>query len=106
MREEKCALKSENATTLGQNLNDTRSIQSRLLGYYPYRLESKPLDMVLQARADFNNAIFREIATSACWVIWNTRKDVIFDNGQINIHLWKEAVQRGIWIGVHQGKSC
>jgi hypothetical protein len=54
-----------------------------------WNLSLSPLDMILQARADFNNAIFIEIAITACRVIWNTRNDVIFDNGQINIHLWK-----------------
>jgi hypothetical protein len=45
--------------------------------------------MILQAREDFDNNIFREIIITACWVIWTTRNGVIFDNGQININHWK-----------------
>jgi hypothetical protein len=44
------------------------------------------LDMILQARADFGNAIFREIFIMACWIIWNTRNN-IFDNSQRNLQL-------------------
>jgi hypothetical protein len=45
--------------------------------------------MILQARADFDNVIFRGIIITGFWVIWMTRNGVIFDNGQIDINLWK-----------------
>jgi hypothetical protein len=45
--------------------------------------------MVIDARARFGSSIFREIFITACWIIWTTRNTVIFDNGQININLWK-----------------
>jgi hypothetical protein len=45
--------------------------------------------MVIQARSDFGNPQFREIFMTACWIIWTTRNKVIFDNGQINISIWK-----------------
>ena len=34
-----------------------------------WNLNLSPLDMILQARADFDNIIFREIVITACWVI-------------------------------------
>ena len=69
-------------------------------------LNLTPLDMVLQARADFNNAIFREIAITACWVIWNTRNDVVFDNGQINIHLWKRQFKEEFGLVCTKAKAA
>lgn len=33
--------------------------------------------------------IFGEIFVTACWVIWTLRNDVIFDNGQISLNIWK-----------------
>ena len=54
-----------------------------------WNLNLNPLDMILQARENFGDAIFREIVITACWTIWNTRNGVIFDNGQVNINLWK-----------------
>jgi len=70
------------------------------------KLNLTPLDMVLQARADFNNAIFREIAITACWVIWNTRNDVVFDNGQINIHLWKRQFKEEFGLVCTKAKAA
>jgi hypothetical protein len=52
-----------------------------------------PLEMILQARSDFNNPIFREIFITACWLIWTTRNKVIFDHGQKNIQLWKRQLR-------------
>jgi len=54
-----------------------------------WNLNLSPLDMVLQARADFDNVIFREIIITARRVIWNTRNKIIFYNGQRDILLWK-----------------
>lgn len=54
-----------------------------------WNLNLSPLDMILQARADFDSTIFREIIITACWVIWNTRNKIIFDNGQKNADQWK-----------------
>jgi len=54
-----------------------------------WNLNISALDMILQARQDFDNSIFREIVITACSVIWTTRTGVIFDNGQININQWK-----------------
>lgn len=45
-----------------------------------WNLPLGPLDMVLRARADFDNIIFREI------IIWVTGNAVIFDNGLIDIN--------------------
>jgi hypothetical protein len=52
-------------------------------------VDLQPLDMVIEAREAFGSRIFREIFIIACWVIWLTRNDVIFDNVQINISTWK-----------------
>jgi hypothetical protein len=52
-------------------------------------LSLNPLDMILKARADFDSVIFRELFITGCWVIWTTRNGVIFDNGRVNVSLWK-----------------
>ncbi|EER99102.3 hypothetical protein BDA96_02G261200 [Sorghum bicolor] len=52
-------------------------------------LNLNPLDMIIQARLTFGSAIFREIFITTCWIIWNTRNNIIFDNGQKNLQLWK-----------------
>ena len=49
----------------------------------------QPLDMIIEARTVFGNALFREIFITACWVIWTTRNAIIFDNGQANLSNWK-----------------
>jgi hypothetical protein len=54
-----------------------------------WNLNLPHLDMVIEARTNFESNIFREICIMACWVIWITRNGVIFDNGQINLNLWK-----------------
>ena len=54
-----------------------------------WNLNVSALDMIIQARENFGNANFREIVITACWIIWTTRNGVIFDNGQININIWK-----------------
>jgi hypothetical protein len=54
-----------------------------------WNLNLNPLDMILQAKEDFHNIIFREIMITACWIIWKTRNKVIFDNGQKCIAEWK-----------------
>jgi len=54
-----------------------------------WNLSLSPLDMILQARADFDNAEFREILITGCWVIYCTRNGVIFDNGRVDINEWK-----------------
>jgi hypothetical protein len=33
--------------------------------------------------------MFRELVITACWVIWTTRNDVIFDNKSFNLDMWK-----------------
>jgi hypothetical protein len=71
-----------------------------------WNLNLTPLDMVLQARADFKNAIFREIAITACWVIWNTRNYVVFDTGQINIHLWKRQFKEEFGLVCTKAKAA
>ena len=40
-----------------------------------WNLNLSPLDMILQARADFDNIIFREIFITACWVIWTKKQN-------------------------------
>lgn len=54
-----------------------------------WNLNLSPLDMILQAREEFHNVIFREIVIMACWIIWTTRNSIIFYNGQRSIELWK-----------------
>lgn len=54
-----------------------------------WNLNLRPLDMILQARADFDSVIFREVLITACWIIWTMRNSIIFDNGQKDINLWR-----------------
>lgn len=54
-----------------------------------WNINLQPLDMICQARIDFNSCIFREIVITACWVIWTTRNGVIFDAKSHNLNHWK-----------------
>jgi len=54
-----------------------------------WNLNLDPLDMVIEARTTFGHCIFREIMITACWIIWKTRNDIIFDNGVCNLSVWK-----------------
>jgi len=54
-----------------------------------WNLNLPPLDMILEARTNFGSPIFRELFTTACWIIWTTRNRVIFDQGQVNINIWR-----------------
>lgn len=54
-----------------------------------WNLNLSHLDMVLQARADFGNPVFRKVVITTCWIIWKTRNGVIFYGGQVNIFSWK-----------------
>jgi hypothetical protein len=45
--------------------------------------------MVIEARTNFGDPLFREIFITACWIIWTTRNKVIFDKGQIDINIWR-----------------
>jgi len=52
--------------------------------------------MVIEAREAFGSSIFSEIFITACWVIWLTRNDVIFDNGQISLNAWKGRLKKSL----------
>jgi hypothetical protein len=54
-----------------------------------WEMNLNPLDMILQARMNFGSVIFREILITACWILWNTRNSIIFDNGHKNLQVWK-----------------
>ena len=54
-----------------------------------WNLNLPPLDMVIEARSNFDSPIFREIFITACWIISTTRNKVIFDQGQVNLNGWK-----------------
>ena len=56
-----------------------------------WNLSLPTLDMVIDARLNFGNPIFREICITACWVIWTMRNAVIFDNAQFSIIDWKRC---------------
>lgn len=43
-----------------------------------------PLDMLLQASADFGSSIL-EVVITACWEIWKARSGIIFDGKNSNI---------------------
>lgn len=49
----------------------------------------QPLDMVIDAKTAFGSPKFREIFITTCWTIWVTRNAVIFDDGQVNLNIWK-----------------
>lgn len=48
-----------------------------------------PLDMVLRAKEDFGNIIFREVLITGCWSIWCIRNKIIFDNDIRSLERWK-----------------
>jgi hypothetical protein len=50
--------------------------------------------MVIVARSNFGNPIFREIFIMACWVIWTARNAIIFDNEhvELNTRLFKKEL--------------
>jgi len=45
--------------------------------------------MMLNAREQFGNQIFREIVITACWAIWTLRNSIIFENGPRSIAAWR-----------------
>ena len=61
------------------------------------------LDMILKARGDFDNVIFREIFITTCQVIWTTRNGVI-DNGQVDVNLWKGHFKEELGLVCAQAK--
>jgi hypothetical protein len=54
-----------------------------------WNLNLSPLDMVIEARRQFGNVIFRELVITGCWVLWTMRNSIIFDNGNCNLSLWR-----------------
>ena len=54
-----------------------------------WNMNLSPLDMIIEARSNFGNLIFREIFITTCWVIWTSRNAVIFYNAQVDINVWK-----------------
>lgn len=61
-----------------------------------WNLNLSPLDMILQARIDFDSVIFREIIITAYWVIWNTRNKIIFDNGKTIFKCGKDFSKKNL----------
>lgn len=56
-----------------------------------WNIALEPLDMICQARIDFNSPIFREVVITACWILWNTRNGVIFDAKRHSLADWKRT---------------
>lgn len=71
-----------------------------------WNLSLPPLHMVIDARSNFGNPIFREICITACWVIWTTRNAVIFDNAQISINDWKRRFKEELWVYIVVTVQC
>jgi hypothetical protein len=61
-----------------------------------WNLNLPPLDMVIEARTNFGNIIFREIVIAACWIIWTSRNRLIFDNIPCNMDNWKARFKEDI----------
>ena len=53
----------------------------------------QPLDMIIQARIDFNSHIFREIFITSCWVLWKARNGIIFDNQTATLLEWRASLK-------------
>jgi len=53
----------------------------------------EPLDMIIQARIDFNSHIFREIFITTCWVLWKARNGIIFDNQTATLLEWRASLK-------------
>ena len=71
-----------------------------------WNLNLQPLDMVIEARSAFGSPLFREIFITGCWTIWMTRNGVIFDNGQININIWKRQFKNELGLVCLKAKSA
>jgi hypothetical protein len=54
-----------------------------------WNLNLPPLDMVLEAKRQFGNAIFQEIVITGCWVTWTLRNSIIFYNRSCSLSLWR-----------------
>lgn len=48
------------------------------------------MDMIVDARIQFNSKIFREIIIVACWTTWTHRNEVIFDGVVVSLRRWKQ----------------
>jgi hypothetical protein len=47
------------------------------------------LGMIIDARINFANPVFREVLITACWSIWCSRNNLIFDNKACLLANWK-----------------
>jgi len=54
-----------------------------------WNLNLPHLDMILDARLSFGNPIFREVLITACWSIWCSRNNLIFDGKACSLANWK-----------------
>lgn len=58
-------------------------------------LHLPPMDMVIKARNDFDNSVFREVVVTACWIIWTTRnRVVVFDGLNFTLSRWIEDFKK------------
>jgi hypothetical protein len=71
-----------------------------------WNLNLSPLDMVIVARSNFGNPIFREIFIIACWVIWTTRNAIIFDNEQVDHSKWKRLFKQELGLVCTKAKPA
>ncbi|RCV12993.1 hypothetical protein SETIT_2G311300v2 [Setaria italica] len=59
-----------------------------------------PLDMIIQAREQFGNCIFREIVIIASWAIWTHRNGIIFDGLEKSLARWKHSFEEELKLPV------
>ncbi|KAF8659239.1 hypothetical protein HU200_058645 [Digitaria exilis] len=62
------------------------------------------MDMLIQARRDFNSKIFREVVIIATWAIWTHRNEVIFDGAHISLRRWKQLFRDEFSHLLHRAK--
>ena len=53
----------------------------------------QPLDMIIQARLNFNSHFFWEFFITACWVLWKARNGIIFDNQTATLLEWSASLK-------------
>ncbi|KAF8760581.1 hypothetical protein HU200_010019 [Digitaria exilis] len=62
------------------------------------------MDMLIQARKDFNSKIFIEVVIIAAWAIWTHRNEVIFDGAHISPRRWKQLLRDEFSLLLHTAK--
>lgn len=69
-----------------------------------WNLGLSALEMLLQARRDFNSVIFREIIIVGAWAIWKHRNEIVFDGVALSLRRWKQIFKDELGLVVIRAK--